>query len=243
MTLSRVDCDFYSGKSESSSFVGFCPRLLPGSIVVAGAAAVRDSIGSQVASKLSLQHFTEGVQQFYGKLATEPREETQISLGVLEEAFRNANSLVYNFGHKLAAGGRMAASLISVVLEAGVMASGRVGPGSSYLCRRGEIFPFFEPKAAADDLPGDSYLGAHSLVSVELASVSLEGGDKVLMFSEQLDIYQEREIGSIVSELEADGSLSAQAVVSRLFPDGGSMSFAMLLSVGPQTIFLNDVVV
>lgn len=66
-----------------------------------------------------------------------------VSLELLEKAFKAADDSVYQFGHKLAAGGRLSTSLIGLVIEKNLIAAGRVGHGNAYLCREGEVFPFF----------------------------------------------------------------------------------------------------
>ena len=63
------------------------------------------------------------------------------------DVIKNANESVYSFGHKLAAGGRMASSLLGIVIEENTIAAGRVGAGSAYLYREGDLFSFFESSA------------------------------------------------------------------------------------------------
>ncbi len=279
MAITRIDCSFYSGdwsSGESSSYLALNPQNVPGSLVVAGSCAVRESIGSQVASKLALQHFVEGVCQYFSKEKQAAAEEkdalsadgvielakptNEAALEVLEVAFRNSNSSVYEFGHRLAAGGRMAASLISLVFLNNVIAAGRVGPGSAYLCRAGEIFPFFEAPPQNESPHNqllEAYVGSNSMVSVELASVPLAPLDVVLMFSSSLDVYQERELSAAILEVDTGFSPAgyctllpnhrgkynpSRELVKNLFADPTSLSFAAMVSIGPDTIYLSDVI-
>ena len=266
MSLTRLDCSFFRAAgltSETAAYVAVNPSLRPGSLVLSGATAVRDSIGSQVACKLALEHFVEGVSSYCRAPEGESSEGAQPKsaasadsekvLGLLENAFRTANNSVYQFGHQLAAGGRMAASLISLVIDSGFIAAGRVGAGGAYLCRLGELFPFFE----ASDRPAgpellDGYIGAHSMVSVELASVPVCERDVVLVFSRALDVYQERELAGLMYEVtfaqeETEPSrarrpycapLECEAVVRHLFGAGEEVAFAMMASVGPRVVYL-----
>jgi serine/threonine protein phosphatase PrpC len=221
MSLTYFDCSLFSSTKHSagvnsahsvgtnSSYVMFNPSFSPGRIVLACAKAARQSLGGQIASTLALEHFVNGVFDYFNALEnkvssasvktpqnsqkkneekkkavvlkdvnTSPdaqREQLQndslqssgqkssgkttpgqivdektallsdqISLRLLEYAFKNANHSVYTFGHKLAAGGKMAASLLGLALVNDVLTVGRVGDGIGYLVRNGHVFQFFQ---------------------------------------------------------------------------------------------------
>src|SRR5436190_1494747 len=100
MSLTHIDCFIFRGNgapSDSSSFVAVNPRHVPGSLVVANALAARESISSQVACKLALEHFLDGVLDYYSggpenngaTSSIKPKEyPPEISLEVLEAAFK-----------------------------------------------------------------------------------------------------------------------------------------------------------
>lgn len=253
MSLTRLDCGFTRGVESSldtSSYVALNPSSKPGSLVVAGATAARGTIGGQVACRLSLEHFVEGVLDYFTQSVgsetqslqvplpgVDPQQE--ISVQVLEAAFKRANTSVYSFGHKLAAGGRMAASLIGLVIEGNSIAAGRVGTGAIYLYRNQELFPFFEKATSVNSATGaDSFVGAQSLVSVELASVACIEGDLILLFSAELDSDSERKLGETLSS----GWVSAEHLWIALKSICDRRAFSVYARVGPQAIYLSRAV-
>lgn len=284
MDITRIDCHFFRGTEvplDQASYVAVNPHSHPGSVVMAGAGAVRRSIGGHVASKLALQHFVEAVldgfsndgargesKDSYPLVPSTADERTPLALRLVEEAFRAANHSVYQFGHKLAAGGRLAASLIGVVIEDGVIAAGRVGLGNAYLCRDMEVFPFFETHAGispesqgADTLSGnpsvpeglpiDGFVGTQSLVSVELASVPLHPRDVVFLSAEALDSHGERELYGVLEDYgfievpearpRQRSAFGCEKIVQALYPNSEMLPFAMIAVVGPEAFYLAPV--
>lgn len=266
MHPTRLDCSVFRGGSaatELSSFVALNPLLRPAQMVFAGSAAIKDSVGSQVAYRLALDYFVSGVERHYGSAAA-----AGLALGtedgvaaVLEEAFRSANSSVYTFGHKLAAGGKMAASLLGVVIEGGRLATARVGFGSVYLFRSGELFPFFEAPEGGESKVGDAqeqpdeyqsrlkaFIGANAMVDVELASVVLQPEDIVCAFSRPLTTLNETLMFEFLDALTIDAQRPrsnadiAERLCYEAFTEPDTLSYAMVACVGPQAAFCSQVV-
>lgn len=243
MSLTRIDFNIFRGNEASlvtSSFAALNPTQEAGSLVAAGATAAGTGIGSQVACRLSLEHFVDGVLGFFDKSKNGSSSKSEISLAVLEAAFKNSNTSVYSFGHKLAAGGRMSASLVGLVIHGSVFAAGRVGNGSAYLVRRGEIFPFFEnsPETAAT-APQRSYLGSQSVVAVELASIPAEANDFVFLCSERLSPANEARLGNVLVDGEdLDSPKLLRSACAQVFEAPEKVPFAMLIRTGPNTIYL-----
>lgn len=209
--------------------------------MLAGAIAARESIGSQVACKLGLEHFVDGVLSYYSEIGDSAQGEGgEISLEVLEAAFRNANSSVYNFGHKLAAGGRLSASLLGVVLEDKTVAAGRVGEGVVYLFRNGELLPFFEEarilKAA------ESYIGSNSMVSVELASIAVNEGDCLIVVPQQLPAEKELLLRERLHNGVQNTQNPSAEICRCVYEDAFRVPFAMYARIGPETIYLAEAV-
>jgi hypothetical protein len=253
MSLTRIDCQFYRHENagEKSGYVALNPSKSPGSLVFAGSSAAREGISSHVASKLSREHFVSAVLDYFneekGKLGTGGQED-DISVDVLEAAFRNANTSVYNFGHKLAAGGRMSAALLGLVVEGQTVAAGRVGPGSAYLYRGGELFPFFEQRAFGnDDAAIERLIGAHSIVSVEVASVPVCEDDIIVAFSSVLDSESELQLNVLLAE-EVDNPKTSlveyylKRIIPRIFGESEEPLFALVARVGPRAVFLGNAV-
>ena len=256
MVFSKIYYNAFAGsrvKAEQSSFLSVNPTKMAGTALFVGTCAERAALGGQVASKLALQHFLNGAHDSLDEPSTN-KSISDSSLAALEAAFRTANAAVYEFGHKLSAGGRMAASLISVFVRGDFIATGRVGKGVAYLARNGEVFPFFSKR-----LPDQEVItvGSNSIVSVELASVPAQAGDIVLVFSDPIPVEEESELGYMVSlllpkfdQLDEDGNLNARGkgsgkldgkacerLTQQLFGEKGP-AFASIIALGPEVTFL-----
>lgn len=237
MSITRIDCHIFPGDNKNSSHVALNPKGQAGSVVLAYAQALRADISSQVACKLGLENFVDAVLDFY-ELRTESSSDqirkSEISVEVLESAFGQANRSVYEFGHKLAAGGRMAASMLGFVIEDDVIAAGRVGKGNVYLYRAGELSPFFiEQKDAS------SCIGTNSLVSVELSSIGIHESDKLLLISENCSERQELAILKVLSEQSSNKVV--QDLLESCFVECDP--FIMICEIGPKSIYLKERVI
>lgn len=266
MALTRLDCHLFRGDragNDISSFVALNPLLEPSRMVFAGSSAARDSLGSQVAYRLAIDYFVKGVEDFYSTRpsSVEGSKGEEGVIKALEEAFRCANSSVYSFGHKLSAGGKMAASLLAVVIEHGRLATGRVGFGSVYLFRNNQLYPFFEAPEGEADKVGDalefpdevvtrkySFVGSNSLLDVELASVELQGEDVICAFSRPLTSLNETLLYECLENLRSEGFPleRQQGIADRLchdvFTEPDTLSFAFVAGVGPDVIYCSRAV-
>lgn len=233
-----LSCYAYRGDEksiESSNYTLFNPTINPGCGVLAGSSAARASIGSQVACRLALEHFSQALLEYYAesKPAAEDNSEA------LETAFREANRSVYSFGHSLAAGGRMAAVFLAIIIRSGSFAAGRVGGGSAYLLREGELYSFFEQVPENQERSEDTFLGSRSLVAVDLANVPAEANDKVFVFSEELTTQEEADLKSIALDSKViSDSNPAEAVSRYLFSTPSSLGFCFAVFLGPDALFL-----
>ena len=255
MSFTRLDCAVLKNErvnSDSSFCALFNPQKRPGSLSFVGSIAARESIGGQVASKLALEHFIEGIIDFYRNvqgsrpargLERESSIVTVENIEAIEAAFKRANSSVYNFGHKLAAGGRMAASLIGASLQENVISIGKVGQACAYLCRGTELYPFFEinsEEGLAENGSVGSFVGVASLVSVQLSSVQIEEGDLLFFSSDALSEGYLNRFFRIMDEREGGNLISCDEILRKLYPRGIEIEFAVLIQVGPDAIFLDE---
>ena len=264
MGISRLDCDIFRGAGiipDASGYVAFNPGVAKASAVFVGTTAVAEGIGSQVAYRLALEYFVKGFLESSEQCAPFANEDELTK--PLEDAFRVANSSVYNFGHKLAAGGRMAASMVSCVLNGTSLVAGRVGLASVYLFREGQLFPLFPnddvDTAVIGDISEDlvsipdpkcSYIGAHAIVDVNVASVALQANDAVIAFSRPLTGLNETLLFQYL-EMTAEAHVEsefgqpvrrAEDLCLDVFTEPDTVSFCCLLSVGPETIYCAQVV-
>lgn len=244
VSITRIDSDIYRGNQaniEQSSYVAINPNRTPGGFVFGGAKAARDSLGGQVACRLSLDSFSDSVLEFFYLQSSKNPDE--FPLQVLENAFRAANTSVYQFGHSMAAGGRMASSLIGMVIYKGSVAVGRVGSPEAYLVREGECFPFFEQSTGQNITPTkNNFIGCNSLVQVELSSIAVLPGDVLLAFSSPLISERISEIGDFFRGYDFVEALPASDLCKCVFPDLAQIHFAMVAHAGADTIYLSEVV-
>ncbi|MEY4701427.1 MAG: hypothetical protein RL326_1614 [Pseudomonadota bacterium] len=265
MSLTRLDCDIFRGRespADASSYVALNPVSKPAQLVFAGSTAVLQGLGSQVAYRLALEYFMRGVESHYATVrdGQSTQEKSQggedAVVTLLEDAFRTANSSVYGFGHKLAAGGRMAASLLGMVIDEGRFAAGRVGTGSVYLFRDKQLFPFFGSDEAERAVVGDleefpsdlsvqrqAFVGANSLIDVEIASVMLGAGDVICAFSRPLSSLNETLLFQHLEAVSAEGfpmtqtPHAAEDLCVEVFTQPDTLSFCCLATVGPEVIY------
>ena len=150
MQSTHIEC-FQLNKSydgNSPLFSLFNPVKTPGKVALVCSKIGKNSIGGQVAKTLAFEHLTSNILNIYNenlknildKDTPGPKINT---ISILEEAFKITNTSVYNFGHKLAAGGKLGASLLGMLINEDTVSVGRVNAGSVYLIRNKNIFPFF----------------------------------------------------------------------------------------------------
>ena len=236
MGITRIDSDIYRSTAvgvEQSSYVAINPDKKPGSFVFGGSIAARDTLGGQVACRLALDSFSSAVMNFFEST----HQDQDLNVAVLEEAFRAANVSVYQFGHSMAAGGRMAASLVGAVIHDGIVAVGRVGEGSAYLVRDSQCFPFFEKVDPKSPL---QTIGTNSLVQVELSSIEILASDVLAVFSTQLSSAQELILGDYFKDCEFDGNQPATELCQFIFTELAASHYALVAKVGADTIYLKD---
>lgn len=268
MTLSRVDCDIFRGTEavpDASAFVALNPVMRPAQIVFAGSTAAIPGVGAQVAYRLAIDYFVEGVIEYVtkaGSAATSVADDAESAVEVLEAAFRVANASVYGFGHKLAAAGRMAASLVAFTVDHNKFAAARVGQGSVYLFRNNQLFPFFSSEGVDRSVVGDideystdsasqrqSFVGSHSIIDVEVASVTLRPGDYVVAFSRPLTTLNETLLFQHLEVIVQRGFPQSQPygmaeqMCLDVFTHADTLSFACMVGLGPEVIYCSRAVV
>lgn len=240
MALTRIDCDFFRGKAartDNSSYVALNPSMQPGNLVVAGARAARSNLGGQIACKLALEHFVTAVLESAEVLQTRSNcMEGERCQFLLENAFKRANTSVYNFGHKLAAGGRMAAGLIALVIENESVAAGKVGDWSAFLYRDNELYPFFEDEPATSK----ESVGSQSLVKIETASVSIVSGDSILLLSHVLSPKELIVLKGYIDRGGLNRQHPGRFLAESVFDDSQSVALAMVATVGPDAVLLTE---
>jgi hypothetical protein len=243
MALTKIDYQVYRGSEaslEKSLYSAINPRQQPGCLLTAAAVAGRDNIGGQVACKLALEHFLESLLDVVAPVGLTTIEQFEdYYVGHIETAFRRANTSVYDFGHKLAAGGRMAASLVGFYLQERVVAIGRAGTVSAYLLRGSEVCPFFTESLDGDKLPG--FLGENSIVTVELSSIELRPHDVIIVLPTLLDSEQQAALRTYVFSNSLNREHDLFEIVKVLYPNTENIGFVLQAVIGPEVIYLKQV--
>ena len=251
MSITHLDSDcLLSDHAEGAAYSLFNPGCKPGRLVAVATLAARSSLGGQVASRLAIDHFIEGAAkgsaQHDGQGNTAGETVTKCgSEIILETAFKEANACVYDFSHKLAAGGKMAAALFGLVIEENTASAGRVGEWSAYLWREGLLFPFFEERKEVTDPALAVGVGANALVAVETASVPLSGEDIICATSTKIPPDRLVELGELLEMVHTSvldgsdiGGSICQELFSALLGVNRKPAFELLVRTGPEGLFL-----
>jgi hypothetical protein len=241
LSLTKIDCAVTGGSSllaKGELYSIFNPIREPGCVVAVFSAPARETVSGTIASKLALDHFTSAITEALSKPSAYDPESRVVS--AMEFAFKEANRNVYEFGHQLAAGGRMGTSLMAVVVERGVIAIGKTDTGSVYIIRNGEVVPFFIESYRDASAP-PNHVGLNSLVNVEVSSLPLQSGDEILAFSKTLSVDEEMKLVDSVQIglIGGDGGLALGH--DHLFVDRKDNPVLLSIAVGPEGIYLAEV--
>lgn len=156
------------------------------------------------------------------------------ALETLRRGFQFANASLNSFGKGFVGGGRIAASLSALIVRGGSAAVARVGDGSAYLYRHGELYGFFEGAAAKNQ----ALLGVNQNVEVEFASVDVSEFDTLLFSSETLNGTRYNALNEYLPKAPLNRFGRLNGLVSYL-----SLQPSYLSSVwfGPDALFLDTV--
>ncbi len=241
LSLTKIDCAVTGGTAllaKGELYSIFNPTRGPGCAVAVFSAPARDTVSGTIASKLALDHFISAIGEALKKPSAQEPEARVV--GALEYAFKEANRNVYEFGHQLAAGGRMGTSLMAVVIENGVIAIGKTDAGSVYIVRNGEVVPFFiEGHRDAQSSP--NFVGLNSIVHVEVSSLPLQSSDEILAFSKTLTVDEEMKLVDAVQVGLIGSGFAIPNAHEHLFSERRDMPVMVDISVGPEGIYLAEV--
>ena len=210
--LSTLALTFFAGDRASTAGIAttaFNPLARPGELVVVLARGDTSSLSGKLANKLAVEHFTEAVldvgiaaapvdaaaseaAQSFGSVVHKPR-----AVALLEAGFERANQQIYAFGHKLAAGGTLATSIIALAISQGELAAARVGTGDVKFRRDGEDSWLFEApdpasttasKLTAGAFNGTVLVGAHRQLPVEFLHLEIIADDMIELYAAASDV-------------------------------------------------------
>ncbi|MFN8389635.1 MAG: PP2C family serine/threonine-protein phosphatase [Bdellovibrionota bacterium] len=205
---------------------------------------LRGSITSQIAVKMSSDAAIARATEIASTHTTEDGAATE----VVRESFKSANSEVYQYGHRMGAGGKMGATGLIAGVAGAKLAVGRVGAYEGFLCRDRSIVPIFEPHAAAkpEHAPGmlARFIGANAQILVDLAAVKLKDNDLIVLTTLQDNPQVRAAVEAAAEEkvpLEERARMIARAAVNAGYGAEREM-VVVAIRVGRPTIMLREVV-
>ena len=143
---------------------------------------VHASLGSHIAVKMARDAL---MGEAVDAVSRPADPATGVALEVIRGVFREVNAKVYDYGHRMAAGGQVSAKGLIAVCDGERVSIGQAGEYESFLQRGGKIMPFFDRSGAAEIKKHggvlDRFIGANAKILVDLASVAVREGDFVIV--------------------------------------------------------------
>ncbi|MCB0323524.1 MAG: hypothetical protein KDD69_08120 [Bdellovibrionales bacterium] len=224
-------------------------------LLAAAVEGVKGSITSQIAVQMSIRAIVEAATAHVETLPQVRRAEGALATDIIRSAFKEANRQVYEYAHKMRAGGRIAATGFVSVYDGRRFSVARVGGFESYIWRQGAFSPLYEPQqATAQTTPGilQRFIGANSQILVDLASVVVQEGDVLVVTSlppsEALTRTASEILGSCAGPQDAARRIAQRGFWLQAAVGSGpeyaleKNIFVAVLTVGRPTISLTRVV-
>ncbi|MDZ4784586.1 MAG: hypothetical protein SGJ02_00785 [bacterium] len=245
MNLTKIDCSIVgssSGLGDTELYSVFNPLQRAGCLVAGFASGSSNSVSGQISSRLALEHFSAAVSQHLISKTNTANIDDTFLLEALELAFKEANRSVYEFGHKLAAGGRMGTSLLGIAICNGNIGVAKSDSGSVYIVRNEEVVPFFVEEDRGNSSSSKNYVGANSLVNVELSSLPLEASDTIIAFSRTLEPNEEIRLIDFILAGFLNNGAGLKHLTKQLFSGSDLEPSVLSVIVGPEGIYLKEAV-
>ncbi len=193
-------------------------------------------IAKQIAVQMSLAAALERAHLAHDEFLRGQVDGVPCASHIVKEAFRAANHQVYEYAHRMSAGGQLAATGCIGCYDGERCTVARVGEFGNFLWRSGQLIELCEKSSSAvarGSAPAygtgrhaggvlQRFIGANSQILVDLASVKVREGDLLIIssFPWEHDLMEDashvlREITSIVKAGQEIVRLAARAWVSR----------------------------
>ena len=220
---------------------------------------VSGNITSQIAVQLSHDAIAERALEFACELSRAPESlaggDDPLSLRFVREALKAANTGVYEYSHRMAAGGQVSATGFVASFDGVKFGLGQVGSYETYVWRSGQLEPFYDYSEEVLDSSREGilrrFIGANAQILVDLAAVNVRQGDIVVLTSmcreERFPAVVERVLST--TDSLADAAVAVASEVARLClieGEGRSFAFqgnalALLVRIGKPFIELKQV--
>ena len=174
---------------------------------------VHASLGSHIAVKMARDALVEEALA----AAERPPEAGGIALEVVRSVFREVNAKVYDYGHRMAAGGQVSAKALIASCDGQRVSIGQAGEYESFLRRGEKLMPFFDRSGAAEVKQQrggvlERFIGANSKILVDLASVAVREGDLIIVTSLAPDTGAQQVIEKALRQTSSAGEAALEIV-------------------------------
>lgn len=153
----------------------------PSPVFFSALEGVSTNIRSQIAVKMALDAM---ISEAPARFEAGERPDQSLALEIVRDVFREANSKVYEYSHRMGSGGQISAKGIVAVFDGNRVSIGQAGDYESYLWRGGKIVPFYERKDNVTLARGgvlERFIGANTKILVDLATVAVRKGDIIVI--------------------------------------------------------------
>ena len=218
--------------SGVESYVALSLGLAPSPLLFACFQGGRSGIGAQIAVRMGIDKVVETA------LSSSSSDKSQLALDIVRSVFSDVNREVYQYGHRMAAGGQISACGLIAVYDGAKISIGRVGNFACYLLRGETLSRFYEsdPRTESGGVL-DRFIGANSKVLVDLASVSVEEDDVIVLSTFEHSDSFFRIANDVFSQGEQDLGRCAEELCG-----SAGEGVISLIRVGTPAIQLEEVV-
>ncbi len=227
--------------------------LTPATFMLAVVEGERGSITGQIAAQMAIAAIGEKAQEICAAPGAQGRVPAP---DVVRDVFREANRQVYQYAHRMQAGGQVGATGFVCAFDGECFAAAKVGVYEHYLWRNRELIRLHrqssdaETQSAAGTL--QRFIGANSQILVDFASVTLRDGDCLLVTTLGVGEEFEHVIRDVLSRTmdteEISRQLCTRALPSNLAKGAGAAwvlrrnLFFAVMQVGRPVIALTNVI-
>ncbi|MCB0345884.1 MAG: hypothetical protein KDD66_12265 [Bdellovibrionales bacterium] len=191
--------------------------LLESPLLAAAIEAGDDGFASQIAVKMSTEAIlTAGFDAFRdSESSPEPIE-------LIKAGFKTANDKVYEYSHRMAAGGTFAAKAIVAAIDHERVTLGQLGGCEGFLLRDGTLLSFYQSSTIEPGAPRDAllarFIGANVKIAVDMSSMDAEIGDRIAICTRALGAEKREILAAVLAEAdnakEAANEIAARCLTS-----------------------------
>lgn len=206
---------------SSQSINALTLGLTPGPLLISALECTKESLTSRIAVRI-------GTDALVEKSADEV---TSNATTIVRQALKEANSRVYEYSHRMGAGGKMGASGLVAVFDGSSFTVGKVGAYLGYAWRSNEFVSLFKDERSEQSGVLDRFLGANVQVLVDLATVPTQPGDICLITNVLLSLDTQQDITAGIRAKISSRGLCNLVVESEESSQTRSPAFAVVVAL------------